>query len=369
MSTLVNDGTPGDGIEGLTSNQRRNGVIGRNVSTKPRIGAGGKPAGNGVFGVTQVPNGAGVSGVNNNGGVGVAGAAGGGDRSAIGVEGTADGSGAIGVSGEAVGFSAVGVLGTSDTGIQGNGATVGVAGFSSQKGIGVNGEGGIGIFGKGEANGVFGIGGFRGVIGKIDKTIGDPSDTDRMAGEFDGPVFVNGTLLKAGGGFKIDHPLDSANKYLAHSFVESPDMKNVYDGVVVLNAKGEALVRLPPWFEALNRDFRHQLTAIGAPGPNLHIAQEISKNSFKIAGGKPKMKVSWQVTGIRKDAWAECNRLVVEEKKPIKQRGYYLHAEAHGQPEELGIICVRHPDLMREMKEATERMKKKASVKGSKGRR
>ena len=47
-----------------------------------------------------------------------------------------------------------------------------------------------------------------------------------------GNVDVIGTLSKGGGSFKIDHPLDPANKYLYHSFVESPDMKNMYDGNV-----------------------------------------------------------------------------------------------------------------------------------------
>ena len=110
----------------------------------------------------------------------------------------------------------------------------------------------------------------------------------------DGKVKITGNLEKAGGSFKIDHPLDPANKYLCHSFVESPDMKNVYDGVVVLDRKGKAEIDLPDWFGILNKDFRYQLTAIGAPGPNLYIAEEISdtttsnKNNnnshFKIAG-------------------------------------------------------------------------------------
>ncbi len=68
----------------------------------------------------------------------------------------------------------------------------------------------------------------------------------------------------------------AARKYLAHSFVESPDMKNVYDGNVVLDAVGQAVVELPDYFDALNRDFRYQLTAIGAPGPNLYISEKIS---------------------------------------------------------------------------------------------
>src|SRR5215213_9216261 len=96
------------------------------------------------------------------------------------------------------------------------------------------------------------------------------------AAVLDGKVKITGNLEKAGGSFKIDHPLDPANKYLYHSFVESPDMKNVYDGVVVLDNKGEAEIELPDWFGALNKDFRYQLTAIGAPRPNLYIAEKIS---------------------------------------------------------------------------------------------
>jgi len=162
------------------------------------------------------------------------------------------------------------------------------------------------------------------------------------AGYFVGNVTVTGTLSKGGGGFKIDHPLDPENKYLYHSFVESPDMKNVYDGVVVLDANGEAAVELPDYFEAVNKDFRYQLTAIGAPGPNLYIAEKITDNRFKIAGGQPGMEVSWQVTGIRKDAFAEANRIQVEVDKPAKERGKYLHPEAHGVGEEFGIHYEEH---------------------------
>jgi len=168
------------------------------------------------------------------------------------------------------------------------------------------------------------------------------SDTN-YAAYLDGNVRITGGLQKAGGSFKIDHPLDPANKYLSHSFVESPDMKNVYDGVIILDNKGEAEIELPDWFGALNNDFRYQLTAIGAPGPNLYIAEEISdgvttttnysnssssgnnnKSRFKVAGGTSGMKVSWQVTGIRKDPWANAHRIQVEEDKPAKERGYYL---------------------------------------------
>jgi hypothetical protein len=194
-----------------------------------------------------------------------------------------------------------------------------------------------------------------------------------LAADLEGNVTIRGTLQKGGGSFKIDHPLDPANKYLSHSFVESPDMKNIYDGVVVLDEMGEAVIELPDWFGALNKDFRYQLTAIGAPGPNLHISEEISsdgvtttttnyysnssnsnKNNninrrFKVAGGTSGMKVSWQVTGIRKDPYANAHRIRVEEDKPAKERGYYTYPELYGQPEEKGISHLLIPKIEKEL--------------------
>lgn len=145
-------------------------------------------------------------------------------------------------------------------------------------------------------------------------------DTARAA-EFGGEVYINddlivsGTVSKSGGSFRIDHPLDPENKYLRHSFVESPDMMNVYNGNVILGEGGKAWVELPNYFEALNKDFRYQLTALGAPGPNLHVSEKISDNRFKISGGAQGMEVSWQVTGIRHDPYAEKHRIQVVEKK------------------------------------------------------
>ena len=151
-------------------------------------------------------------------------------------------------------------------------------------------------------------------------------------GYFAGNLNVTGNVSKGSGSFKIDHPLDPANKYLSHSFVESPDMMNVYNGIVVLDARGSAWVDLPDYFQDLNGDYRYQLTSIGTPGPRLYIATEVSANRFRIAGGKPHAKVSWQVTGIRHDAYANANRIQVEEEKPANQRGTYLHPEVFGEP-------------------------------------
>jgi hypothetical protein len=114
-------------------------------------------------------------------------------------------------------------------------------------------------------------------------------------------------------------------------------MMNVYNGNVILDKNGEAWVELPAWFEALNQDYRYQLTPIGAPGPNLYVAEEITNNRFKIAGGAAGLKVSWQVTGIRHDPYAEANRIPVEEAKPTGEQGTYLHPQAYGQPETKGF--------------------------------
>ncbi|MEJ7641697.1 MAG: hypothetical protein WKF36_05820 [Candidatus Nitrosocosmicus sp.] len=135
-------------------------------------------------------------------------------------------------------------------------------------------------------------------------------------------------------------------------------MKNVYDGIVTLDDSGEAKIDFPDWFGALNKDFCYQLTAIGAPGPNLHIAEEISDTTtdysssgrnnnnsrFRIAGGISGMKVSWQVTGIRKDPWANAHSVQVEEDKPDKERGYYIHPDLYGQTAENEISRLLFPE-------------------------
>ncbi len=152
-----------------------------------------------------------------------------------------------------------------------------------------------------------------------------------------GNLSVQGMVSKGGGSFKIDHPLDPENKYLYHSFVESPDMMDVYNGNVTLDDAGEAIVKLPAYFEALNSDFRYQLTPIGRHAP-VFVADEVSHNQFRIAGGRPGMKVSWQVTGIRKDPFANAHRIVPEVDKEPGLRGYFVHAVEYGQPAERSIV-------------------------------
>ena len=154
------------------------------------------------------------------------------------------------------------------------------------------------------------------------------------AGIFVGPVTINGSLnvtgaiSKGSGSFKIDHPLDPKNKFLFHSFVESPDMKNIYDGTVITDAMGIAEVKLPSYFEALNKDFRYQLTAIGQFAQAI-ISEKIRNNIFKIKTDKPHVEISWQVTGIRKDAFAEKYPIIPEVEKTGNEKGNLLYPRAY----------------------------------------
>lgn len=152
--------------------------------------------------------------------------------------------------------------------------------------------------------------------------------------DINGSARVTGTLTKGAGSFEIDDPLDPANYYLRHSFVESPDMKNIYDGLVTTDGSGTATVQLPEWFGALNKDFRYQLTVVGPSFTQAIVSREIEEGgrSFTIMTEKPNTKVSWQVTGTRKDAYANAHRIVVRERKTGNEAGQYLHPELFGHP-------------------------------------
>ncbi|MGI9040707.1 MAG: hypothetical protein ACR2HK_06350, partial [Gemmatimonadales bacterium] len=164
--------------------------------------------------------------------------------------------------------------------------------------------------------------------------------------QFSGDVDVSGTLTANTKRFLIDHPLDPENKYLAHASVESSEQANIYSGNVLLDGNGEASVQLPEWVEALNKDFRYQLTCIGASAP-VYIAQEVSEGTFAIAGGVAGMKVSWQLTGIRDDSWAREHPLVVEEEKPDIEKGFYRHPETFGQELTSSVHYTRNEELIR----------------------
>lgn len=151
-----------------------------------------------------------------------------------------------------------------------------------------------------------------------------------------GNLSVTGSISKGSGTFKIDHPLDPENKYLVHSFVESPDMLNLYSGNVVTDTKGYAYVELPDYFVVANTDFRYQLTVIGSFAQAI-IKEEIKDNVFVIQTNQPDMKVSWQVTAIRNDKYAQQNRIQPEMMKDENEKGKYLHPEVYGKDPSLTV--------------------------------
>ena len=285
----------GHGVHGETSTAAGYGVYGQCNSNQncgflahDTIGAYGKSSsseGKGVYG--EAPN-------TSNVGYGVYGTTSGPSSSFPNIT-------SCGVKGVATATNTIGVMGITDASIG-----LGVAGIA---------DNGYGIYGKSD-NGTAGY-----FSGNVYVT---------------GNVHVDGNMTKGGGDFKIDHPLDPENKYLHHSFVESPDMKNIYDGVIVLDEKGEGTIELPNWFEALNKDFRYQLTCIGGFS-KVYISEEIKNNQFKIAGGSLGLKVSWMVTGIRKDPYAEKHRIPIEEDKPPNEKGKYIYPELYGKSKEMAV--------------------------------
>ena len=213
-------------------------------------------------------------------------------------------------------------------------------------------QGGVGIYAQG------GVSNWVGGGDALDTWAGNGNGAQGYSAFFqNGEVNVNGDLGVTGAiyagtkDFRIDHPLDPANKYLFHASVESSEMMNIYTGNVMLDGNGAAVITLPDWFEALNTDFRYQLTAIGAAAPNLHVAAEVANNQFSIAGGVPGMKVSWSVTAVRHDAFAKAHPLVVEQPKADKERGFYLHPDLFGQPDEQQVEWGKFPQKMRHLKD------------------
>ena len=236
------------------------------------------------------------------------------------------------------------LVGTTAASASDNDSAIGLHGISTQ---------GYGV--RGDSSGLYaGVGGYAmgvgasGVYGEADGTngfgvYGYTTGAGGTALYASGNATVTGALAKGGGSFRIDHPLDPAGKFLYHSFVESPDMMNVYNGTVVLDRRGRATIELPEWFEALNRDFRYQLTAVGKAAPKLHVAREVDEGQFTIAGGKAHQKVSWQVTGIRQDAWANTYRIPVEVEKAPEDKGRYLHPDLFGGEPISEIAWVEEP--------------------------
>jgi hypothetical protein len=212
--------------------------------------------------------------------------------------------GPVGVSANSNVESGTGVIGQADTGT----GAIGIQG-QSRDGYGVVGSGGLyGVVGSGGLYGVYSFGDFA----------------------------ATGTKS-----FRIDHPLDPENKYLLHYCSEGPEQQNVYNGIVLLDASGEAHIELPAYFASISREPRYALTPMGAPMPDLHVAEEIDLQrapcSFRVAGGAPGRKVSWEVKAVRNDRWVQTHGAPVEVDKGELERGRYQHPELHGRPDETGM--------------------------------
>lgn len=310
--------TAGNAIWGITTNVSSAAVIGDNTPGECVVGRGNSSLGSGVGAVVGRQDGAGCYGVRGF----VTGAG------AIGVLGQAGISGSVNYAGR---FENVNASNTSDVvqvssnAANANGIYVTVpAGSATKAGVHslVSGSSAIAIIGESNSGGSA-----TGIWGK---------STSGWAGYFSGNVHVAGTLSKSAGSFKIDHPADPANKYLIHSFVESPDMMNVYNGNATTDASGTAIVDLPSYFEIENIDFKYQLTVIGQFAQAI-ISKEVSGNKFEIKTDKPNVKVSWQVTGVRNDKFAQQHRIVPEVEKAPDEKGYYLDPSVYGQPETKGM--------------------------------
>lgn len=154
-----------------------------------------------------------------------------------------------------------------------------------------------GIFTGGNSTGCNGACGGDGIFAAPGTgATGGPSG---LAGIFGGDIIVSGAISAGTKDFKIDHPLDPANKYLVHASVES--------------------------------SFRYQLTVIGQFAQAI-VAREIQNHEFSIRTSAPNVKVSWQVTGLRQDAFAKAHPLVVEQEKEARLKGFYIHPEPQSCP-------------------------------------
>ena len=274
-------------------------------------------------------------------------------------------------------ISSGGVYGVYSTGgsrgVYANGNSYGVYANSNNTGVYANSSGPYGLYAEtsytGTAHGVHGesnyIGGyFEGnysggyfvgnanygvyALGQGDgvyatsPSIGLYARGSAWAGYFQGNIHVTGNSSAGAASYEIDDPTDPQTKTLSQSFVASPDMMNIYNGNVTTDANGDATITMPDWFDSLNSDFRYQLTPVGQFAQAM-VSSEMKDNKFSIKTDKPNVKVSWQVTGIRQDAYANAHRTPVEQTKTGDEQGKYLHPTESGQPESMGVDYGKNP--------------------------
>lgn len=333
--TTVQNSSVSTTARGLHGRGRGSGVAGTQTLTG-NTGALGQ-ATNGVFGQAFTSSGNGVRGVANGGSL------------AYGVWGSAQqgtgvvGQGPTGVSGTSFGSNGTGVRGTANTGA----SAAGVAGASTQ-GFGVAGTGKIGVEGSVSNGSNYGrLGqttiGVHGVAGSTNGTgVQGVANTGALAfgvwgrstsgyaGYFSGDVQVTGALNSTAAAFVVDHPANPAGAFLSQAYVSSHEMLSTYSGNVTTDADGRAVVELPGYVSSLNDDFRYQLTVMGGFAQAI-VAQKVRDGRFTIRTSEPGVEVSWQVTGVRADAYARRNPFVAERRKRGALAGLMLRPDLHGQ--------------------------------------
>ncbi|MEW6337440.1 MAG: hypothetical protein AB1625_08555, partial [Acidobacteriota bacterium] len=330
------DGASAPGVVGASLSGH--GVEGHSSYSAGVFGGSGSYAGVSGLSLANAP---GVEGTSYGGGPGVRGT---GTGTSRGVEGLGDsGPGVYGSSTSGSGLhgtstNAFGVLGESSSvhGVHGSSDSgEGIHGFSTNgygvHGVSTNGDGVFGEASSASKSAFYGIN----------------SNPSGYAAYLSGNVQVNGDLNVTGTkNFLVDHPLDPENRALVHAAVESSEVLNVYSGNVVTDEDGRAVVELPEWFEAVNTDFRYQLTVIGRFAQAI-VEEEIAGNRFAIRTNLASVKVSWQVTARRNDSWMRAHPFEAERAKPEAERGLFLAPAEHGQPEEKGVGWARRSEAAR----------------------
>jgi hypothetical protein len=255
------------------------------------------------------------------------------------------GAGVFGYGGDANGSAAYGGHGGYFEGGYSNGYVGGFGGYFTGGDSSIVGQGGYGIY----------------VTGGNGSNSSGPDEG--FSAVFRQGIRVDGTVTNSAQNIKIDHPADPANKYLVHASVASSEQMNIYSGNVTTDELGIATVTLPAWFQDLNADFRYQLTVVGGRFAQAIVSKEIDHNQFTVSTNATGVKVSWQVTAVRQDAYAKAHPLVVEQAKGERERGFYEHPELDGQPQEKQTEWGLHPRAMAQLKAA--RIPRPAPVKSS----
>lgn len=189
--------------------------------------------------------------------------------------------------------------------------------------------------GVGNGTGVYGYGGWAGIIGRAL----NPNANNSWAARFIGNVRVLGNFSATGAkSFVIDHPIEPDRRFLLHFAIESPEVLNVYRGRITTNDQGFAEITLPAYFWHVNTEPTYYLTPIGA-GVRVWVEQEPTPDNPKliIRSEQGHVQVAWMIVARRNDPYLRAHPVEAEPLKPPAFQGYYLHPELYGAPPEKRI--------------------------------